>query len=423
MILTTNREMSLEIFLQEYSIPAIHTTELPTQWSSAIGALATYYERALQRKKCWEGHHRRRFISSLNAGLTPLSTIIIADVRKCLEYSLKLGDKVSADYFDAVLNNGFKYVSIDGKNRTITLHEFVDNKFTITGIYTNQDGGAEELENAYYKDLSDSLRKQFSKGSLIRVTELVGCKDDIFALFVNIHDGLPLNDMEKRNASMSPIADLVRDLALKYESTMPRIFKAKEIERMADLEWVTKAAMQLINSYRPTPAGNIFSKTPHLRSSDLDMWYQLGATFRSLKDTGIPYVTAELDRAETIMDECHMVYNGQTKYTSPSKPISGKMANAVLMVVEEVIDNGNYINDYDTFFRELYKIDQFLIVKSDEQKTADTKAALLANEPTPPVSRYYSHWSHVPHQPAERIKRKTALMAEVNNNLSRLTIR
>ena len=123
------------------------------------------------------------------------------------------------------------------------------------------------------------------------------------------------------------------------------------------------------------------------------------------------------------MAECHKVYDGQDQYTSPSKPISKQMANAVLMIVEEVVDNGNYIQDYNAFFRELYKIDQTLIADADAQKALDIKAALLNNDPAPAASRYYSHWAHVPHQPGERAKRKAALLAEVNKNLNRLTIR
>tara|TARA_R110002110_G_scaffold225491_1_gene439533 strand:+ start:276 stop:1553 length:1278 start_codon:yes stop_codon:yes gene_type:complete len=425
MILTTHRDMTLENFLQEYSLPAVQTADLEPQWSSQIAARATYYEEALQRKLCWDNDPglRRRFIYSLNLGLTPLSTIILADVRGCMEHSQKTQDTVSVAYFSTLLTKGFKYISIDGKNRTATLHSFVDNEFTITGEYINQDGVTEEVENAFYKDLTESLRNQFRKNSPIRVTELVGLKSDIFALFVNIHDGIPLNEMEKRNASMSPIAEWVRETARNLESTMPRIFKAKEIKRMADLEWVTKAAMQLVNLYRPTPDGSVFSTTPSLRAHDLDAWYSQGTSYRSLTDNGVPYIATELVRAAEIMAECHKVYDGQTQYTSPSRPVPSKMTNAVLMITEEIVDNGNYIQDYDIFFRELYKIDQTLIADSDTLKAADTKGALLHNKKAPPASRYYSHWSHVPHQPQERAKRKAALFAEVNKNLNRLTIR
>ena len=422
MITTTNREMNLETFLREYSIPVIDTKELDADiWQSVSSALATLYEEALQRKDCWRVENRRKFILSANRGLTPLSTIIVANVRSCLELSQKMGDEVSIAYYANILNRGFKYISIDGKNRTITLHRFIENVFTVSGEYINQDGEIEIIENAYFKDLSDSLQKHFLKNTLVRVTELTVLQEDLYALFLNLHEGMPLNAQEKRNASTSPIAQWVRQLAAKYSQSMPRILKAQEIERMADFEWVAKSAMHCISAYGSTPSGTTFSANPFTRPADVDAWYKLGTGFRSLGDNNIPYLASELTRAESIMDECHKVFAAQK--TPPSKPISNKMASAVAMVVEEVLDAGNYIADHEAFFDELYEIDQLLIAESDTQRAADTKAAILAGTKPPASSRYYSHWSHVPHQPQERAKRKKALMAEVINNVAALTIR
>ena len=137
----TRRDLDLEDFLREFSIPVVKVSDLPKRYQPKDShghtqvVLGTYYEDGLQRKECWEDGNGRRYIGSLNKGLAALSSIIVCNVQASLNLALSVGDKISVSYFEDVLNKGFRYISLDGKNRTITLHRFINNEFSITGTF------------------------------------------------------------------------------------------------------------------------------------------------------------------------------------------------------------------------------------------------------------------------------------------------
>jgi|3_EtaG_2_1085321.scaffolds.fasta_scaffold23760_3 hypothetical protein len=422
----SHREMKLEKFLQEFSVPVVNVGELTPRWrpegTHRETALATFFEEALQRKSCWHDENRRRFIKSLNDGLASLSNIIVCNVRDSLDLAIKLSDEVSIYYYESILNNGFKYISLDGKNRTITLHKFIDSVFAITGAFVNIDGIPEDIDNRFFKNLSKDLQQQFLKTTTIRVTELVGLKSHVFGLFLAIHEGMPLNDMEILNASLSPISGWCRKVAAQHAAGMKYLYSDEKITRMADREWVAHTAMKYLQSYRPNPQGVVYPVAPNINKVELSAWFALGESFRNLKDNGVPYVPAELTRVEKIIAEAMRVYQAQTKYP-PSKGVAWKMVNAVLMVVAEVVDGGNYIADHKAFFDALYDIDMKLSTDADQQMVADQQAAIQNGDPMPSRAKYYSYWQTVPHMSLYRAKRRQALVAEVKNNINSLTIR
>lgn len=425
----TRRNVSLEDFLREFSIPVLKASELPKRFQPKDShghtqvVLGTYYEDGLQRKSCWKDLNGRRYIESLNKGLAALSSIIVCNVQASLNLALGVGDKISISYFQKILNKGFRYISLDGKNRTITLHRFIENDFTITGAFTNIEGIEERVENKFFKDLSKDLKQKFLKATKVEVLELVGLKSQIFGSFLAIHEGMPLNHIEILNASMSPIAPWVRDIASKYEhDEMLFVHKQDKINRMHDREWVAQTAMTLMKTYRPSSSGQKFPIDPNLTPGALSNWYSLGEGYRSLNDIGIPYVKAELDHVKEVIDEAMNIFKDQTIYVK-SKGVSNKMINAVLMVVDEVFRNGNYIANRKQFFEELYKIDSDLATTAASKWAADTKKAIANSQPEPSRGLYYNYWQGVPHMANYRKLRRNALLAEVQNNLNRLTIR
>jgi len=234
---------------------------------------------------------------------------------------------------------------------------------------------------------------------------------------------MPLNDIEILNASMSPIAPWVRNIASKYEhDEMLFVHNKDKISRMLDRKWVAETAMTLIRTYRPSSSGQTFPVDPNLTPGALSNWYSLGEGYRSLNDIGIPYVKAELDHVENVIAETMKVFNEQTNYPK-SKGVSNKMINAVLIVVDEVLRNGNYISDREEFFRELYKLDGDLATTAAAKQAIDTKNAIANSKPEPSRGLYYNYWQSVPHMANYRKLRRAALLAEVKNNVNRLTIR
>ena len=62
----TRRDLALEDFLREFSIPVMKLNDLPRRYQPkdshghAQVVLGTYYEDGLQRKKCWKDMNGRK---------------------------------------------------------------------------------------------------------------------------------------------------------------------------------------------------------------------------------------------------------------------------------------------------------------------------------------------------------------------------
>ena len=87
--------------------------------------LKIYLDERFQRPIAWNKTNRDGFISSIMREKGNVN-FCIASVKECMEYCLEKGLTVDAEYFRKI-SIDYKWVSIDGNNRLIVLHNFINN--------------------------------------------------------------------------------------------------------------------------------------------------------------------------------------------------------------------------------------------------------------------------------------------------------
>jgi hypothetical protein len=376
-----------------------------------------YYAEEHQRREVWNNQLLALFMVSVCRGWSQLTTIVVADVKKCLKFSRKNGDRVSTKYFQRILNKGYRYISLDGQNRSKKIVEFLNDKFPISGTFLDADDVSQTVTNKLFKDFPERLRDRILDGGFLNVEVAPPCgKDTLSDIFLALNSGEPLNAHEKRNSLKTPISDWVRKTRKTLDDALMRVVSRKDAIRMLDDELVAKMAMVLM---RNNPANN---KTNHwgLSSDEIDRFYSMGLGYHSISDEGCPYSLNDVQRVEEILDMWRHTICNQAYYP-PSKTIAAKMCWAVLYVCEWAYDN-NYDIDcssYSLFFSKLKELDDSLISQSDTAY-ANEKTRYIANNLDPDeVSKqqYYFTWINLPHQIPARSKRTKNLTDCVKTNV------
>ena len=74
-------------------------------------------------------------------------------MEECLAYAVEVGDISSQEYYEEVLSQGFKFVSIDGQNRTKNIISFFGNTMRFSGTLMDADGAIAKYQNVSWSDL------------------------------------------------------------------------------------------------------------------------------------------------------------------------------------------------------------------------------------------------------------------------------
>ena len=165
----------------------------------------------------WEEAQKSNFIASLLTGRAP-SKFVFADVQKCLEFANERGNIEDAKYFQKWLDRDVLYLNIDSNNRNNVITDFTDNRVSIPHGKYEIDGMMilVDQHSDTYDTMPETLKHVFHQ-SLISVTIYTDVtREELSEIFINLNDGKPLNNAEILNAYITPVADVVRDLAMKY---------------------------------------------------------------------------------------------------------------------------------------------------------------------------------------------------------------
>ena len=377
-----------------------------------------YYDESFQRRVVWSNETLSKFIRSITKGWASLTTIVEADVDKCLKHCRKVGDAASINYFKDTRKKGYRYISLDGQNRSKKVVSFINNEIAITGDFIDADGEIIAVKNKFFKDLPVRLRDRIM-GSYLNV-EIAppSVKDDLSEQFQALNSGDPLNEQETRNSFLTPIAEWVRQTSKNFGEALARVVKEDDLYRMKDDELIAKMTMVLIKN-NPKNNGNW-----GLSHKEIDAFYRAGLTYASLEDEGGPYGLKALERAENILDlwsYCML----QQKHYPRSKLVSAKMFWATLYACEWVYDNSYDISDYKPFFEELKRIDDKLITNS-QSEFAQRRIDHLKNGLDPDdisSNSYYFTWVRLPHQAPNRLSRIAMLVDQLQKKKSDLFLR
>jgi len=377
-----------------------------------------FYDHSFQRRVVWKPAIFYRYMAAVSYGWK-IHDIILADIAACRDFCKEAGDTKSYDYFDGLLNKGYRYISLDGQNRTVKLLEFFANKITITGEFMNADEELEQVENKHYKDLSPSLKAQFTYGCDIGVKVNKRATRPILAnIFKAINSGCPLKHQEKRNSTSTPIAAWVRDKATSYRGMLQKVVKEDDQLRMGDDELIVKVALHLIGGYHSSVSKDD-KKTlvdGNFSASTLDLFYDIGIPCSDLALSGCPYDDAQLHRAASVIGMVSsVIVNLSSSIVPPSKLVPLKTFWALVYYCELLYDEGYHTVTQsagaDSTYELVKDVCKGLYDKSVTDYANARAAKVEVGEDPEDVSDtdYYYRWCALPHIPGPRLRRRKAL--------------
>tara|TARA_A100001037_G_scaffold28704_1_gene22862 strand:- start:60 stop:1484 length:1425 start_codon:yes stop_codon:yes gene_type:complete len=183
-----------------------------------------FLDLSFQSEERWNDKQRQKFIKSVLADRCP-TPIVLAVVDSCMEYCAKhFGEDSEAyQYFKDKHDRNFKYISIDGNNRTRAIAAFVLDKFSLTMEEHKIPNIAQDHYRVWkpnrdqrkWSKLPQFVRAYMESdnckvlGFLVKETGL----DDLHDLFLSINDGVTLNQQEKRNAIVCDLAKEIRSIS------------------------------------------------------------------------------------------------------------------------------------------------------------------------------------------------------------------
>ena len=201
--------------------------------------LKIYLDERFQRPIAWEQKNRDGFISSIMREKGNVN-FCIASVKECMEYCLEKGLSLDAEYF-RMISTDYKWVSIDGNNRLVVLHNFINGVKDEDGNELEIDFGSDPYEiNIYDEDKNSEtygeVIKSFSKvlgkstyenlpldfkeyfdERCMYVEDLQGStRYDCQEKFININSNVTLTAMELRTAIICHFSDFIREFSLDY---------------------------------------------------------------------------------------------------------------------------------------------------------------------------------------------------------------
>lgn len=205
--------------------------------NTTFGAYQTILDKIHADLNCqsvtrWELSDKQSFIVSVILNTAP-SKFILAHVDSCHTNAELSNDKESVDYFSRFLGH-YDYLNLDSNNRTVTIREFINDKFGIPqGNYViGDDVYTITKENCTYSTLPVGMKNIIDSRKLTLETYLNATQEDITRLFLVVNSGVTLNAAELRNPILSNVADEIRNLASKHTGTfVKKVFTQKEINR------------------------------------------------------------------------------------------------------------------------------------------------------------------------------------------------
>jgi len=203
---------------------------------------------SFQRHACWPLKQMMEYCTSVMLGNAP-SPIVVVNIEKSLAKTVK--NSPDYFYFKKWLDLGFKWISIDGNNRTVALQKFYKNEVSVIhGEYLLSIVETINSSNDTFGKLPELIKQRAYSDSQVSVVEYaVESRQDCSDLFLNINSGKDLNSQEKRNAKLTDIAGEIRDMGSNSIDKLKYIFGAKGNEGYQIDEMI--ARMSCIHAYGP----------------------------------------------------------------------------------------------------------------------------------------------------------------------------
>ena len=178
-----------------------------------------YIDKRFQRREAWDTSDRKAFIKAVYNNLNP-SPVILVNAIMSREKAIQNKNQEDLEYFQSIINAGYRYISIDGNNRTITTVGYgtkSNDEFTIN---------------------NDEDRKIFKKKKVVVQYYEGITREQMNNLAIAVNSGRPWNDQESRNAMPTIVADYIREISEVVDGSTNKI-KVKK-SRMGDDEFLAQ---------------------------------------------------------------------------------------------------------------------------------------------------------------------------------------
>jgi len=199
-----------------------------------------FLDDAFQSYHRWVTENNQQYMRSLLNGKAP-TPIYVADIEACRNsIRLKYGEN-HEDYkfFDDLLKKGYKYITIDGNNRTRCITDFIfgcltgnfplyEQDYEIGGSITRPIVFTATKQAKSYNQLDPQFANEIDNIKFTVTVITTGTRRDLAELFDSINKGITLNAQEKRNCLMYTFAYDVRECVAKNKSNLKLIFKGKD---------------------------------------------------------------------------------------------------------------------------------------------------------------------------------------------------
>lgn len=313
-----------------------------------------FIDRNFQRLFCWNRQRRRAFLKALMQKKSG-QCLHIACISSCLDHSRKVGDEYSIARFEQLLKWGYKYISLDGQNRTLTAQEFCEVDSTLTSENVDHVCLAARttvnLNNKLLKDFPPNVKAHFLSATKIPVNIYTGYTySELAKEFRDLNSSEQLNPMETRNSYQSFIAKWVRERAGVHKQFFERYTQKSKREsfflRMNDRRFLSIFCLFLGGVFKdsiekPFEANNVNC----MRESNLDQMFAIGDSIPR-GHTGFPYCTKKLARIDEIVSMLN-VGSPYIRKLSGGKAIPNWQVWAALASYEWVYDNGYHVQTAD----------------------------------------------------------------------------
>jgi len=175
---------------------------------------SVFIDDSFQSPARWDETKSKSYLNNLFNGIAP-SKFIFADVVECKKNSMLAED---INYYSGWLSKGADYLNLDSNNRFTTLRLLFTNQLELrAGTYFDHLGNKFVIDrNQKWDTLSESV-KDFILTRTITVQVYTNpTRSHLSDIFIAVNSGCELNASEKRNAIISPISKICRELGEKY---------------------------------------------------------------------------------------------------------------------------------------------------------------------------------------------------------------
>ena len=233
----------------------------PYRWSILDLAIAMankkiYLDDAFQSYHRWQLDNNQRYMKSFINGKAP-TPIYVADIAKCMQSVITKYDKNHPDvaFYQDKLDKGYKYITIDGNNRSRCIADFFLGCFNgaFALILGDYELPSESLrvpnilsvtnDSKLFADIDASNQVDLQNMKVIVNVIETGTREDLAELFDAINTGMVLNAQEKRTCKMYNFAELVRDCVKKHQKKLTKIYSEYEFNRRYVDEFVVDLAV------------------------------------------------------------------------------------------------------------------------------------------------------------------------------------